>query len=167
MTKGKGGREKEFFEGGRIMTGCFLRVLGDAFDPESFLQTAKLSSFSVFRKGYLSGRQPRPHQTSGFSCEVSSSDTNLQTQINEAIKFIRRYRDDLIRLRNDATVESCYLDFANDCRLNELTVCVQRDFLPSELLFAAGECGLGICLTQFPTLSDYPVREEPAPAALI
>jgi hypothetical protein len=89
-------------------------------------------------------------QTNGFCCEVSVDGTRFEQQTRDAASFLKRHRGDLERLKRVNTVEAVYLDFGHECRLDNSSVCVQSDFLPTELLFLAGALGIGICLSLYP-----------------
>lgn len=130
---------------------CMLRVLGDSFSADSFLANARLPVSSQFTKGGRSHMRSRTSSTSGFNCEVSTAET-LSEQVKDAMKFLEQFQDDLARIAAIPTVESFYLDFGYDCRLNDSDVIVQKDFLPAELLRLVGLLGMGVCLTLFPAL---------------
>jgi hypothetical protein len=89
-------------------------------------------------------------------CDVSSADGVLADQVIDAIAFLRRHYDDLVRLGGVPDVEAISIDFGYDCRIDGETVVVQFDYLPPELLRLVGELGIGI------DLSLYPKSREPA-----
>jgi hypothetical protein len=140
------------------MPGCVLRVLGDLFEPERFLANTSLIPYVCFQKGCpaMSGNKPIGGyaHTSGFCCEVSAADASFEEQTRDAISFLGQHQKDLELLKHIDTLESAYLDFGYECRLNDTSVCVQGDFLPSELLSLAGNLGIGICLSLYPRLED-------------
>ncbi len=131
---------------------CVIRVLGDEFDPEPFLATATFTPSSVFRKGELRAGRRRPATTSGFTCEVASGEFNEQVRL--VSEFISQHAVDLKRLSSATTVESFFVDFAYDCRLDDESVMVQRDFLPTEFIRLAVQVGIGIGLTLYKPVSD-------------
>ena len=127
------------------MDQCVIRVLGDEFDPERFLMTTTLTPSSVFRKGEQRSGRRRPATTSGFTCDVGAGE--LEEQIRLASEFISRHSSDLRLLSTITTVESFFVDFAYDCRLDDESVMVQRDFLPVDFIRLAGDVGIAVCLS--------------------
>lgn len=136
------------------MPGCVLHVHGEAFDPAAFLATASLQPYDSFRKGDRrfpqSRRSPKVWEVGGFKCLVSDREGDLAGQVADAIAFLTRNHDDLVRL-SGFPVESAYLDFGYDCRLGE-EVHIQCEWLPPELLRLAGKLGLAIELSLYPAL---------------
>lgn len=127
------------------MNKCLLRVVGDEFDPIEFLFASNLSAYTIFARGERSANRLKVAESSGFGCEVGCG--SLEEQIKQATAFLTQHENDLRRISATSTVESCYLDFAYDCRLDGSAVAIQRDYLPSELLRLCGELKIGICLT--------------------
>lgn len=127
------------------MDQCVLRVMGDEFKPIEFLAASRLSAYATFIKGKCSARRLKVAETSGLSCEVGRG--SFLEQVEQAIAFLTRHRKDLRRIPTTTTIESCYLDFAYECRIDGSAVVVQRDCLPTELLLLSGELGIGICLS--------------------
>lgn len=143
------------------MDQCVLRVLGDHFDPEQFLSTTTLTPSSVFRKGEQRSGRRRPATTSGFTCDVGAGE--LEEQVRLASEFISRHSADLERLATTTTVESFFVDFAYDCRLDGASATVQRDFLPADFIRLAAGIGIGVCLSQYkPVRHDTPELETDA-----
>lgn len=140
------------------MDQCVIRVLGDEFDSERFLSTTTLTPSSIFRKGELRLGRRRPATTSGFTCDVGAGE--LEEQVRLATEFISRHSADLKRLSTTTTVESFFVDFAYDCRLDDASAMVQRDFLPADFIRLAGAVGIGVCLSQYkPVRDDVPEVE--------
>ena len=132
---------------------CVLRVIGEAFEPGRVLASLSLLPYSVFRKGdvrFVSTGER--FDVGGFNCEVSTADGDLTRQAADAIEFLERHHDDIRQLIGLKEIESKYLDFGYDCRLDGERCCLQRDFLPSELLKHCGDLGVGIALSLYPTL---------------
>lgn len=127
------------------MDNCIIRVLGDEFKPEVFLATTTLTPSSVFRKGEQRPGRRRPAATSGFTCDVGAG--TLEEQIELATEFIARHAKDLKSVSTTTNVESFFVDFAYECRLDDESAIVQRDFLPATFVRLAGEVGIGVCLS--------------------
>jgi hypothetical protein len=87
----------------------------------------------------------------GFQSAVSQKEwDDLPGQVANAIRFLRRYRDDLKRLRDDFKVHDIILDFPYYFRIGKNDVAVQWDFLPPALISIAGGLGIGIEMTLYP-----------------
>jgi hypothetical protein len=142
------------------MPGAVLHVVGEAFDPRPTLDGMSLHPYSEFRKGEKcfpdNPQSERRHQVGGLKCDVSSADGVLAEEVIDAIAFLERHYDDLARLGGVPEVESMYIDFGHNLRIDGEAVVVQCDRLPPELLRLAGELGIGI------ELSLYPRSGEPA-----
>jgi hypothetical protein len=122
------------------MPGCVLRATGDNFQPHKFLEGASLAACNVFRKGYRKAENLE-WDSSGFTVVVSEApDDNFSRQIEDAIEFLQKHKEDLARLRNCAGLEDVRLDFGVGRRSGFL----QSSYLPPELLTLAGELGIGI-----------------------
>ena len=82
---------------------CVLRVTSKSKTLARFFASAKLPHYEVHAKGdiQLYGRSKGcPFRSSGFKSAVSEKDWNdLPKQVEDAIRFLRRYRADLLRLR--------------------------------------------------------------------
>lgn len=133
---------------------CVLRVTGRNFDPEGLHPPFGARVCNVFRKGEpRSASRPdgKRHQVSGFTVVVSSSSpSNLDEQVSEAIAFLKEYQAALARLRSTAGVEDMRLDFPVDLRIDRETVMAQFDYFPPELVSLAGALGLGLEISIYP-----------------
>ena len=82
---------------------------------------------------------------------VSDADYNdLNGQIKEAIKFLKKNSKYLDTISTNKTVETFALDFAFNSRIDRKIVEVQCDYFPSELIKLAGNLNISIWLTQWP-----------------
>jgi hypothetical protein len=78
------------------MPSCMLRVSGSTAKVRKFLAAASIQPNRIFWKGDPGIPKSRgPIQTSGFNIELSAAD-GLAAQSTQAIRFIRRYKDDLL-----------------------------------------------------------------------
>jgi hypothetical protein len=78
------------------MPSCMLRVSGSTAKVRKFLATAAVQPVRVFWKGAPGVPKSRgPIQTSGFNIELSAAD-GLTSQAAQAVRFIRKYKDDLL-----------------------------------------------------------------------
>lgn len=122
-----------------------IRVLGDQFDPEVLLKDLTIKPSSVFQKGEIPLGRNKVSMTSGFTCDVGAG--SLEGQIELATNFFEIHHEDLKKIAANKYVESYFVDFGYECRLNDESVIIQRDFFPPKFIQLAGEVGVGVCLT--------------------
>jgi hypothetical protein len=65
---------------------------------------------------------------------------DLVTQVSDALAFLRRYHDDLLRLSSIEEADELLLDFG----IPQLQVAAQFLRLPAELVSAAGKFRMGL-----------------------
>jgi len=122
------------------MPGCVLRVSGTHFEPQRFLDRSPFTPCNIFREG-----EPRSQtsqwNSSGFTVVVSEdSGTDLESQVRDALSFLRVNKEELLRLRSCEGVTDVRLDFG----LSKRKGFVQCNYLPPELLELAGGLKVGI-----------------------
>ena len=136
------------------MPGCYFQVAGTDFDPDAFLAPTSLNPYSIWRVGdplaKAGPRASRMHESSGFRCNVSDVDGDLDGQIQDAMTFLCANKADLERLATDTTVEDRRLDFGFDCRLGVGNVAVQGEWLPADFLKMVGDLSVGVALSLYP-----------------
>ena len=109
-----------------------------------------MSVYDVWHKGEIQFKA-RVRKNSGFSVVASEADfDNIKKQIKDAIAFLQRNAEELKRLKNYPEVEEPVLDFG----IEDRDVAVQCDYFPAQLLFLAGNLGIGL------EISRYPQSEE-------
>ena len=122
------------------MPGCVLRASGDEFVPAEFLDRSSFNACNVFLLGERRGGSS-VWTTSGFTVEVSSaSGEEVEKQIQDALEFLDRHREELVRLVDTPGLTDLRLDFG----VSRKKVFLQCNYLPPELLRAAGDLGIGI-----------------------
>jgi hypothetical protein len=85
---------------------------------------------------------------SGVNVTVSRADfTNLERQIRDALAFLKKHKRDIRRAGRAVGVEQMTLDFG----IARRDVAAQFDYFPPELVSAAGQLGLGLELSQYPS----------------
>jgi hypothetical protein len=139
------------------MPGVVLHVTGPDFDPGPLLAGLGLEPFAVFRRGdpcFPESRSDRRHTVGGFKCDVSAADGVIADEVRDAIDFLTRHHGDLEAVSRHPAVEDICLDFGHYLRIDGRRVAVQCDILPPELLRLAGELGIGIMLSLYPTPSE-------------
>ena len=140
------------------LPGCYLRVAGTDFDPDSYLAATSLKAISVWHIGdplaAVGPRASRTHEWSGFTCDVSDSDGQLDLQVDDAVAFLTLHRDDLLLLSDDPSVEDRRLDFGFDSRLGVGEIAVQGEWLPVNFLQLVGELQIGVALSLYPSSAE-------------
>jgi len=75
----------------------------------------------------------------------------IRDQAKNVVRFMEEHMADLLKLVAWVGVEDAHLDFGHDCRLHNDGVAMQGDYLPARLVKLAGELGLAIMLSLYPT----------------
>ena len=131
------------------MPGCVLRVSGKVFDVDRFLKGSKLIPCAVFRKGeprFSNARQTRKvNKYSGFNVDAAFSTPLLSKQVRHAVTFLKKYRQELMKLRRFSGVEDARLDFG----ILQRGTAAQFDYFPPELIRLAGELSIGIEISRY------------------
>ena len=138
---------------------CVLRVHGKQFDPRMLLERSGLPAYDSWREGeprQIDAKRRGPtHDSSGFKVDVSRKDwTDLPGQIEDALRFLEHFRDELRAIVATAGVECVELDFPFAVRASEQSPLLQSVFLPPNLLALAGELGVGIEVSVYPPISE-------------
>ena len=125
------------------MAGCVLRVTGDDFQAEKFLEGSTLAACNIFRKGQPKAKN-RVWDTSGITFVVSdASGEDFARQVLDAIEFLKSNRHELSRLRGFSGVKGIKLDFG----VYRKDGFLQSSVFPPELITLAGNLGIGIELS--------------------
>jgi hypothetical protein len=129
---------------------CVLTVLGTKLDPDAFLKHSKLKPLVVWCKGepVLPRTKPKGKKfpTSGFKFEASRKGFgNLKGQIEDAIRFLKKWQREILKLTRYSGVEESYLNFG----IWRRNVVCQGDAFPPEIVQAAGRAGVGIVLSVY------------------
>src|SRR5580765_5278637 len=112
---------------------CVLRVDGKQFDPRMLLERLRLPAYDSWREG-----EPRRigakrwgaiHDSSGFKVDVSRKEwTDLPGQIEDALRFLEHFKNELRVIVATAGVESVELDFPFAVRATEQPPFLQSVF---------------------------------------
>jgi|WetSurMetagenome_2_1015567.scaffolds.fasta_scaffold648531_1 hypothetical protein len=140
--------------------GSVLRIWGENFNVTEYLKTNKLKPFKIYYKDEpVNKLKPEgiKHNSSGFLIATTkSSFDNLDFQVKETIRFLKRNLKYLEPLSKDKSITESVLDFGINSRIDsgngEMT---QYDFFPSELLRLAGNLGFDICLSQYYETKEF------------
>jgi hypothetical protein len=126
--------------GETLMPGCVLRASGDEFVPADFLRQSFFNPCNVFLINERRGSSS-VWPTSGFTVDVSStSGDEIEKQIEDALEFLNRYREELTRLVDMPGLTDLRLDFG----VNRKNVFVQSSYFPPALLKVAASLNVGI-----------------------
>lgn len=143
--------------------GCVLRAWGKDFNVDKFLVSSSLEPLTVWHirdpRSPISNPSGRQHSNSGMNVSVSErAFSDLLGQIEDAMQFVRRNREELRRLNKTEGVEGICLDFPVEDR----AVAVQRDTFPPELLAAIGDLGIQLAVSRYPSPDKTQQSAEPA-----
>jgi hypothetical protein len=149
---------------------CVLRVSANRKTLSDFLSETRFPYCYEHDKTTLRrfGRDKgKPFRYAGFQTWVSNKEWNdMPGQVSDAIRFLRRHRDHLKRLRSEFKAQDIILDFPYYLRIGKDDVVIQGDFLPPALISLAGELGIGIEMTLYPSQRSSKRQEKIAePAA--
>ena len=133
---------------------CVLRVSANRKTLSDFLSETRFPFCTEYDKGTMAmfGRDKgKPHRRAGFNTLVSRKQwDDLPGQVTDAIRFLRRNRHHLNRLRSEFKARDVRLDFPYYLRIGKNDIVIQCDFLPATLISLAGELGIGIEMTLYP-----------------
>ena len=130
---------------------CVLRAAGTSFDVEAFCATTALPVLARRHAGEQQRPGKPPLSRSSINVNVSDADfDSLTKQVEEAVSFLERYRDEVRRLVTFPGVEGVELDFG----LRRRDVAAQTDSFPPRLVSLAGALGVGITVTQYECAPD-------------
>jgi hypothetical protein len=132
---------------------CVLRVSGCNFEVDEFLSKSTLTPIVVVRRGESQYTNSPIPTASGFHVAVSDADfSQLQAQIDDSVQFLELYEGELARLVAFPGVERTALDFG----IEERDVAAQSENFPPNLLSAAGNLGIWLAFTLYPSQKPEP-----------
>jgi hypothetical protein len=130
---------------------CILRAGGNDFDIDGFIARTSLEIDSLWRKGekrFPKRATSEINQSSGVRVVASEADfSQLAEQIADVTSFLRQNLDQVKLLVSCPGVEGAVLDFGA-----EIYPPGWASFtFPAALLTLAGEAGVSLCLSVYPT----------------
>ena len=132
---------------------CVLRVASRRKTLSDFLSEAQIPYCECHDRDTPMKFGPQkgmPYGYAGFKSDVSSKAwDDLPGQISDAIRFLRRHKADLKRLKTKLQVSDVRLDFPHNLRIGHHDIVAQFDYLPPNLISLAGELGIGIELSLY------------------
>jgi hypothetical protein len=137
---------------------CVIRAYGKDFDVDAFLKHSTLVPLVVARRG--EGRAPnsrnpalRRHEQSGVNISVSTREfSDLEGQIEDAMRFLSANESELHRLRDSPGLEGISLDFP----IEERDVIFQSDTFPARLLSLLGDLDIALVVSRYPMPNPEP-----------
>jgi hypothetical protein len=137
-----------------------LRAHGDRFDADAFVAASPWSDIKVYRRGEPKFPKSKPNGVkwpkTGLNVVASDADFDeFQTQVRDAIVFLKANGSEIRRLVRFAGVEDVGLDFA----ISRRDVFVQCDCFPAELVRLAGECGISLEQSHYPPVEGEAAAE--------
>lgn len=135
---------------------CVLRAAGADFEPAAFLEGSSLEPTKVYKKGQP--RLPRSapdgpkHDTSGITVAVSDAAwSDLPAQVADAERFLETHQTEIERLARAPGIAELALDFPIELRIDGASVVAQFDRFPASLVGLAGQLGLALELSIYPS----------------
>lgn len=130
---------------------CILRASGTEFDVDAFMAKTSLEVDSLWRKGekrFIKSINSEINRSSGIRVVASEADfSDLGEQIQDVVSFLRKNLEQVKLLASFPGAEGAVLDFGI-----EIYPPGWASFtFPPELLTLAGEAGVSLCLSVYPT----------------
>jgi len=123
---------------------CLLKVYSNIDSFESFSKITNIPVFSYGNKGEQKINSNKILDDYRISFDVSGKEwDNFDVQINDAILFLEKYKEQIQYLIATHSITNAYLDFPLWSRLDG-NIVNQNDHIPRELIKIAGELNIGI-----------------------
>lgn len=133
---------------------CILRISGRNLDVDKLVQKSSLKPYQVYRRGqplFQSKPKGKKLQYSGAKFDVSNADFNeFEKQIKDCVRFLSKHKFTLRKLISYKGVDSAILDFGVEIEMGHNNIAFQSEFLPHEILKAAGDLKIGIEISHYP-----------------
>ena len=130
---------------------CILRASGTEFNIDAFMAKTSLEVDSLWRKGekrFIKSSNSEINRSSGVRVVASEADfSDLGEQIKDVISFLRKNLEQVKLLASFPGVEGGVLDFGIEIYPPGLASFT----FPPDLLALAGEAGVSLCLSVYPT----------------
>ncbi len=121
---------------------CILRISGEELNIEEMLQASSLTYDRIWRRGETRSITGKLNTHSGVQFIVSEADfEEFAIQQSDAIKFLRKNIDIILKMAEFPNVQNKVLDFG--VSITEDNVAVMSYFSP-EFINLAAKCTLGI-----------------------
>ncbi len=131
---------------------CNLVILGKTLDIDAFLSKSKLRGCFKHYKGEPKFKSKPLGEKLPYSSLVTqtskASFDNLEKQIADTIKYLKRHKSKLSLIKTTKEVENALLDFGVALRINKKQP-AQFDRYPNSLLSLASELGLDLHISLY------------------
>jgi hypothetical protein len=135
---------------------AYLRVEGETFDVDRFLDDSTIKPDLVFHRGEPKKRlKGKNWMCNGFGIEIGGAFGRLDPQTTEVIKFFGEHRQELARLSHFAGVSDMRLIFSY-CPGSCANV---TEYFSPAVLGSLGSIGVGIELDIYPGDDEW-IEEE-------
>jgi hypothetical protein len=129
---------------------CVLRAGGVKFDVDEFLKNSTLDVLTAFHRGEVQfpiTSVTRTSEYSGMNVTVSTNEfSDLRTQIEDAVRFLKENAQDLKRLRDFSGLDRMDMEFPVEDR----DMVFQSDAFPPRLLSLLGNLNIGLVISRHP-----------------
>ena len=128
---------------------CLLRVLGEDFNVDRFVEETQIADFRKRYKGdFVSPSRDKRLEHSSASIIISDADfSNIKTQIEEAEAFLVKHKSNLRNIATTKEIEYATIDFGADSLLpNGMT---KSFYFPISLVSICAELKIGIELSVY------------------
>lgn len=126
---------------------CNIVILGKNLNIDTFILKSKLRGYFKHYKGQPKFKSKPFGEKNPYSFIVKqtskASFENLDKQISDTIKYLKRHKSKLSHIKTTKEVEYAMLDFGIALRINNKQP-AQIDRYPKTLLSIAGELGLDL-----------------------
>jgi hypothetical protein len=124
---------------------CVLKIYSDKNSFELFSKRTDLPVYSIYNKGELKNKKTHEKYSDfRISFDVSEKEwDDFEGQVNDSIKFMEKYTEQINELCNTHSISEAYLDFPIWSRLDD-NIVNQNEFIPRELIKCAGRLNIGI-----------------------
>lgn len=131
-----------------IKMSCVLRILGEDFDVDTFVEKTQINGFNKRYKGDLMGRSAnRKAKYSAANITISSADfDDFNLQIEDATRFLIEYKDNLKMIASTKGIEYAIIDFGVDSMIDENRL-TQNFYFPKDLIRLCAELDISIELS--------------------
>ena len=137
---------------------CILRIIGANLDIDYFITNSGLNPYKKSYKGQpklTTKPEGEKLSFSGLSIETSASDfDDLKKQIEDTITYLEQNQAKLKFINSTKEIEYAILDFGVDLRIDGEKNLFKFEKFPSKLLKLAGDLGLDIELSIYPSDID-------------
>jgi len=131
---------------------CNLIILGKNLDIDAFIAKSKLRGYFKHYKGDPKYKSKPLGEKVTYSSVVAqtskASSHNLEKQITDTIKYLKRHKEKLSLIKKTKEVQYAMLDFGVALRINNKQA-AQFDRYPNSLLILAGELGLDLHISLY------------------